>query len=188
MLKMTLKPLGPMFRTLAILLLCVATPTDALAVTAKELGDCNWTVSYRGRIYDLAPITREALARPIETDLRYALQRVPEANAHLETMTSRQRDARAHTILASIFISGFLVTRLLESRQKNADYQKEYDILSLATGAFFLGATYSSWKATTEAKEELVRAVEAFNEKSPHKIEPSSSSTRDRDLLTPRSP
>jgi hypothetical protein len=103
-------------------------------------------------------------------------------------MTSLQRDARAHTVLASIFLSGFLVTRLLESREKSPDRRREYDILSLATGSFFFGATFSSWKATTEAKAELVNAVSAFNSKSPHKIEPSSAKTRERDLLLPRSP
>lgn len=160
----------------------------AHAVSPNELSDCNWVVTYRGRTYDLAPITREALARPLETDLRYALQRVPEASAHLDQMTVRQRDARAHTVLASIFLTGFLVTRLLASREKNADRGQEYDILSLATGGFFIGATFSSWQATRDAKAELVNAVSAFNERSPHKIEPSSAKTRERDLLLPRSP
>jgi hypothetical protein len=159
-----------------------ALPLSSFAATAEELGDCNWVVTYRGRTYDLAPITREALARPIETDLRYALQRVPEANAHLNTMASLQRDARAHTMLASLFLSGFLVTRLLKSRETNPDRAKEYDILSGATGGFFFGAALSSWRATTEAKEELVKAVDAFNEKSPHKIEPASAKKQEFDF------
>ena len=48
-------------------------------VLLDKLGDCNWQVTYRGRIYDLGPLTRESLSRPVENDIRYALQRVPEA-------------------------------------------------------------------------------------------------------------
>jgi hypothetical protein len=159
-----------------------AFPSSSFAATAEELGDCNWVVTYRGRTYDLAPITREALARPIETDLRYALQRVPEANAHLKTMASLQKDARAHTILASLFLSGFLVTRLLKSRDTDTGRAREYNIISGATGAFFFGAAFSSWRATSEAKQELVKAVDAFNEKSPHKIEPASAKKQEFDF------
>jgi hypothetical protein len=141
-------------------------------ISLDQLNDCNWLVNYRGRTYDLAPLTREALARPIETDIRYALQRVPEANAHLTSMSGHLRDARAHTIFASVFLSGFILSRVLRSSQKNRDSRAEFDISSAATGAFFLGATMFSWKSTRAAKHELVSAVAAFNESSPYKIEP----------------
>jgi len=143
-------------------------------------------VTYRGKTYDLAPLTREALARPIETDLRFALQRVPQSQAHLEQMSARQRDAKAHTILASVFVSGLLVSRLVHSREKNVEKRAEIDLISLFTGVFFLGATASSWRATTEAKSELIKAVEAFNENSPHKILPSSAESREAELNAPR--
>ena len=35
-----------------------------LAAGLDQLNECNWIVTYRGRTYDLAPLTREALARP----------------------------------------------------------------------------------------------------------------------------
>jgi len=156
--------------------------------TSDQLNDCNWIVTYRGQTYDLAPLTREALARPIETDLRYALQRVPQSNEHLNRMSTRQRDAKAHTILASVFMSGLLVSRLLESREKSPEKRAEIDLISIVTGTFFLGATAFSWKATNDAKSELIKAVDAFNEHSPYKIVPSTPESREAEVLIPVSP
>jgi hypothetical protein len=141
-------------------------------ISLDQLSDCNWMVTYRGRTYDLSPLTREALARPIESDIRYALQRVPAANDHLNAMSTHLRDARAHTIFASIFLGGFIATRIIRSSQKNENYRQDYDVASAATGLFFLASTAFSWKSTRDAKDELVKSVEAFNEGSPHKIEP----------------
>ncbi len=150
------------------------------------LNDCNWMVTYRGKIYDLAPLTREALARPIETDLRYALQRVPESNEHLNRMTAHQKDAKFHTILASVFLSGLILNRvILQAPEKNTDKRREYDIISGVTAGFFLGATLFSWRSTQDAKEELVKAVSAFNEKSPHKIEPQQTGADNLEFLSP---
>ncbi len=151
--------------------------------TADQLNDCNWMVQYRGRTYDLSPLTREALSRPIETDLRYALQRVPESAEHLQKMTTKLREARAHTIFASIFISGLVVGRIIQAQQKDNDKRRSYDMLTGASGLFFLASTGFSWKATREAKQELVNAVDAFNEKSPHKIEPISTNKSDLEFL-----
>jgi hypothetical protein len=145
-------------------------------VSLDKLNDCNWMVTYRGRTYDLAPLTREALARPIESDIRFALQRVPAANEHLNRMSAHLHDARAHTILASIFISGFLVTRVLRSNAKDPSDRDGFNIASAATGLFFLGSTAFSWKSTHDAKDELIQAVAAFNEESPHRIVPASES------------
>lgn len=142
----------------------------------RELGDCNWQVTYRGRQYDLSPLTREALSRPIENDIRFAIQRVPGANARLETMTGLLRNARAHTIIATIFLGAFAALKVLESNQDNASKREDLKVASFASAGFFLGATYFSWKSTREAKEELVRAVDDFNAHSPHKIQPLSTS------------
>lgn len=147
-------------------------PSLAQAINLDKYDDCNWLVTYRGRTYDLAPLTREALARPIESDLRYALQRVPEADANLKSMSRKLHDARAHTVLASAFVSGLVLTRVLGSSEKNVERKRQYDLISLITGAFFIKATFESYSSTREAKADLVRAVEAFNERSPHKIEP----------------
>ena len=141
-----------------------------------RLNDCNWIVTYRGRTYDLAPLTREALARPLETDIRYALQRVPEANDHLNQMSTNLRSARAHSKIASIFLAGVIAAQLLKgNKDKDSDRSRTLNIISFGAGAFSVAGFLSSWKATREAKSELVQAVHSFNEKSPSKIEPSTS-------------
>lgn len=142
-----------------------------------QFDKCNWLVTYRGKTYDLAPLSREALARPIENDLRYALQRVPEAEEHLIAMQKNQRDARGHTVLATTFLTGLLVSRVLASNKKSEsqkDQRLQLDIISAASGLFFLKATYESWRSTRNAKEELLKSVDAFNEYSTYKIEPAS--------------
>jgi len=169
---------------LLFLLLAAPPPSNAAEATASstastdqladKLGDCNWQVSYRGRLYDLTPLTREALSRPIENDIRFAIQRVPAANERLLSMTAKQRDARAHTIIASVFLSALLVTKLLESKVTRQDEKDDYRAASYAAGSFFLAATLFSWNSTRESKRELVRAVESFNASSPAKILPAS--------------
>jgi len=138
----------------------------------KSFQDCNWLVSYRGKTYDLAPLTREALARPIDTDLRFALRKVPASADHLDVMSNKIRDAKAHTILGSIFATGFLVAKILEANQTNADRRAELKQISFFSAAFFLGATYQGYRATSAADSELESALEEFNKKSPHKINP----------------
>lgn len=135
---------------------------------SKRLGDCNWQVSYRGRHYDLTPLTREALSRPIENDIRYAIQRVPEANARLENMTSKQRNARTYTIIASVLFTALIATHILENEKNKPTFRPAQYV----EGGLFLGATFLSWNSTRSAKRELVHAVEDFNANSPHKIEP----------------
>ncbi len=156
--------------------------------TADRLNDCNWMVNYRGRTYDLSPLTREALSRPIETDIRYALQRVPESAQHLEKMSAKLKEARAHTILASLFVSGFLVGKLIQSQERDETQKKAYNVITGATGLFFVGSTVFSWKATRDAKRELVSAVDAFNANSPHKIEPISAPQNDLEFLESKIP
>jgi hypothetical protein len=165
-----------LFFGLLLLLPLFASAAEEKQVSLEGLSDCNWMVTYRGRTYDLAPLTREALARPIESDIRFALQRVPAANEHLNAMGTHLRDARAHTIFASIFLGGFIASRVLRANQKNDNDRQGYDIASAATGLFFLASTAFSWKSTRDAKAELVNAVQSFNEGSPHKIEPAAES------------
>jgi hypothetical protein len=145
-------------------------PPDGLSL--DKLGDCNWRVTYRGRIYDLSPLTREALSRPIENDIRFALQRVPEASEHLARMDKRLRAARTHTVLASVFISSLLVTRLLRSRDNNEKNFQHYRALSWGFGGMFAMEALFSLFSTKAAKHELVHAVEEFNAHSSYKIEP----------------
>lgn len=171
--------MGRIFHLIVLASLLVSSVASADSPTHDRLSDCNWIVSYRGRTYDLAPLTREALARPIETDIRYALQRVPEANDHLLRMGKNLRDARAHTMLASIFVSVFGITQLIKSGEQNETKNREYNIVSYVSAGFFAAAALSSWRATREAKYELVEAVDAFNRNSPHQIEPAAPSGGD---------
>lgn len=149
-------------------------PADGL--TLDRLGTCNWQVTYRGRTYDLAPLTREALTRPIENDIRYALQRVPEANVHLEKVTSHLKDAKGHSQVASVFLGTMLVSALLRTRDHTDSGKKNYSVAILSSGLLALAGTYFSWRNTNEAKEELVNAVEEFNNHSAYKIEPAGAS------------
>lgn len=162
-----------MKRIIIFLFLSPLSLSFAAASPEKEnYDDCNWMVTYRGKTYDLAPLTRESLARSVESDMRPILQRVPKAETHLQTMTTQLKEARAHTMIASAFISSLLITRLIRSGEKNIDRRETYDILTAVSAMFFLKATYESWNSTHNAKLELVRAVNSFNEKSPHKIDP----------------
>lgn len=154
-----------------LLILTLLAHLSSASSQTEEYDDCNWIVNYRGKTYDLAPLTRETLARPIESDMRPILQRVPEADEHLQIMSEELRNARAHTIIGSAFISTFLITKLIASAQKNPDRKSEINLLSYVAGAFFIKASFESWSSTRTAKTELIRAVNAFNEKSPHKIE-----------------
>lgn len=159
---------------LSVFLSLLLSPSSHAIETVRwnDYDDCNWIVNYRGRTYDLAPLTRETLARPIESDLRHVLQRVPEADLRLQSMTKNLSEARGHTMIASAFISTFLLVRILGSGQKNVDRRDEYNLLSYIAAVFFSKATYESWTHTREAKKDLIEAVNAFNERSPHQIEP----------------
>ena len=148
-------------------------PGDGLSL--DKLGDCNWQVSYRGRLYDLSPLTRESLTRPIENDIREALERVPEANARLEAMGKHFRDAKNQTVLASIFIGVVVIAKLLEGRVKNDGDRLNYHVAEGAAGGFFLTETFFSWRSSVAAKQELVNAVDEFNAHSIYKIEPANS-------------
>lgn len=152
-------------------LFCALTPLT-FAADFDTYDDCNWLVTYRGRTYDLAPLTRESLARPVDGDIRSILERVPESESLLSQVEKRSADAKAHTIIASAAVSGLLVTRLLRSNEKNRERHDTYDILTAVTGLFFLKGAYESWRATRDAKETLLKAVRVFNENSPNKIEP----------------
>ena len=147
-----------------------APPGDGLSL--DKLGDCNWQVSYRGRLYDLSPLTRESLARPIENDIRYALERVPEASDRLRAMSQHFRDAKNQTVIASIFIGALVIAKLLEGRVKNDGDRLNYHVAEGAAGGFFLTETFFSWRSSVAAKQELVNAVDEFNAHSIYKIEP----------------
>lgn len=162
-----------LFFALALSLATRASAGDGLSL--DKLGDCNWQVSYRGRLYDLSPLTRESLTRPIENDIRYALERVPEANERLQAMSQHFRDAKNQTVIASIFIGALVIAKLLEGRVKNDGDRLNYHVAEGAAGGFFLTETFFSWRSNVAAKQELVNAVDEFNAHSLYKIEPANS-------------
>ena len=145
-----------------------------------KLDGCSWLVNYRGRTYDLAPLTRDPLARTIEGDLRHVLRRVPESEKLLGSMTQNLEAARGHTYLASGFLGGFLLSRIIASKQKNSDDKNEFRTISLVAAAFAVKAGIESLIATMDAKEDLADAVAAFNLVSPQKIEPASGDVKIR--------
>jgi hypothetical protein len=160
------------FFAAALPLATQAAPPPGDGLSLDKLGDCNWQVSYRGRLYDLSPLTRESLTRPIENDIRYALERVPEANERLQAMSTHFRDAKNQTVIASIFIGALVIAKLLEGRVKNDNDRLNYHVAEGAAGGFFLIETFFSWRSSVAAKQELVNAVDQFNTHSNYKIEP----------------
>ncbi|NUM87784.1 MAG: hypothetical protein HUU37_01135 [Bdellovibrionales bacterium] len=135
---------------------------------------CNWLVTYRGNTYDLAPLTRESLSRPVEGDLRAVLERVPEAEEHLKNSSREVRAAKFHSVLGTTAVMLAVGSRLAyeNSKSLSRDTRQSLNIVSIASVLFFLKATHAAFESTRESREELAAAVNAFNEKSPHRIEP----------------
>ena len=142
--------------------------------TFNKYNECNWLVVYRGRTYDLAPLTKPSLARPVEGDLRSVIQRVPSAETHLFNVNQKMTEAKVHTVIGSIAISSLLISRIFASSAKNGPQDKKIaiDIVSIASGLLFLKAGHASWEATRDSKRELVTAINVFNANSPHQIVP----------------
>ena len=139
---------------------------------SQSFSDCNWLVTYRGRTYDLMPITKQSLARPLDDDIREVMERYPESKQHLDLMVKYSHASKVHTWLASGSLAGALISAILRSRAKNSEGRQNGTFAIFTFGLFAAKGMQESWKATDSAKEELVRAVDAFNEVSPHKIDP----------------
>lgn len=139
------------------------------------LGDCKWKVTYRGRNYDLSPLLRESLLRPMESDIRYALNRVPASAEHLEKMTANLRSARTKTIFGSVAAGLFVVAWIIHGNKSiTGDVHTVANRSMYATGAIALTSGILSWIDTHSAKKELVSAVQEFNNHSNFKMEPAS--------------
>lgn len=164
-----------MWRNLFLLLLFFFS-SSIYAKTTSNFGyeQCNWLVNYRNHTYDLTPLTRTGLNRPIESDLRPVLERVPRAAEKLQLVTDLSKEAKAHSIIGSAAITIFIGNRLINytARRAKDDSRLEMDVISLVSGLIFFKATYDSWRATSASKEELAEAIDIFNEKSPYKITP----------------
>ncbi len=167
-----------------VLFFLLCTPTTFAANQNGYFGfeDCNWLVTYRNRTYDLTPLTRVGLSRPIESDLRPVLERVSESADTLRVVSEHARNAKAHSIIGSAAISLVLIDRVLHASVKNFSddainmsmrgFRLNVDVFALVSSMIFLKATYESWHETKASKAELVNAINYFNEKSPYPIEP----------------
>jgi hypothetical protein len=142
----------------------------------KEFESCNWLVSYRNRTYDLSPLTKEGLARPVDGDLRTILTRVPEADEKLQAVTDHAKEAKFHSIVGTASMMALIGTRIARSQAKNKGRSEDtlvtLDVVSMISGLFFIKATYDSGVATKATKDDLIEAVKAFNAHSPYKVEP----------------
>jgi hypothetical protein len=164
-----------LFTPFLILWLSAGIAISPSAHGAKQGGqweECNWMVTYRGRTYDLAPLTRESLSRPLETDLRLALSKVPQANIHLLSVEKNIRDSNGQARLASAFIMAALLSRIIGSSSPSEDAKQDFRIATVVSIGFFGAAALSSWRSAGRAKAELAEAVESFNRESPQKILP----------------
>ncbi len=138
----------------------------------KNFADCNWLVTYRGRTYDLIPLTKQSLTAPLDDDIREVMERYPESKEHLELMSKYSHAAKVHTLFASGALAGAVLSTIMRSRAKNVDDRNSATVVIFTFGAFFLKGIDESWRATDSAKDELTEAVRAFNTVSPHPIEP----------------
>lgn len=135
---------------------------------------CNWLVTYRGNTYDLAPLTRESLSRPVDGDLRAVLERIPEAEEHLKNSAREVRAAKFHSMLGTAAAMLAIGTRVAHGNAKDSSRETRHtlNLISIVSSLFFVKATHSAFESTRESREELAAAVNAFNEKSPYRIEP----------------
>lgn len=141
-------------------------------VEIKEMETCSWLVTYRKRIYDLTPLTRKGLERPLEGDMHTVLRRVPESEEHLEKISKNTRDAKVHTAIATFALATLLVTRIVQSGNPERGKQPEYMALNLGAGLLFLRAVYAGYELKQDTKQELVQAVQEFNNVSQDPILP----------------
>lgn len=155
---------------------------DAEAITSLETPHsvqdyerCDWLVTYRNRTYDLAPLTRGSLGRPLDGDIISVLRRVPEASMHLDQVDHKAKLARIESMVGSASITGFILSRIFRSDPKvkvHPEKQKTIDLVGLFGLVVFVKSTIDSHNATEDARTELGLAVESFNQNSSHKIEP----------------
>lgn len=143
--------------------------------TFKDYERCDWLVTYRSRTYDLAPLTKGSLSRPIDGDIRAVIRRVPEAGAHLDEVERSARLGRTHSIIGSGGITTLLLSRIFRADPKlddNPSKRKTIDLIGLAGLLIFVKSTLDSSYHAERARSELVEAVRVFNDTSSYKIAP----------------
>lgn len=141
-------------------------------VETKELETCSWLVTYRDRVYDLAPLTRKSLDRPLEGDVQSIIRRVPAAAAHLDQVDRNDRDAKVHTAIATAAVLLLVGTRIAQGGSKTKAESPAYMALNIGSVLLFARAAYAGWELKQESKREVARAVQEFNTVSEDPMEP----------------
>ena len=135
----------------------------------NELEECCWKVRYQNKIYDLSPLTRKGLERPLESDIRTVFRQVPGAAMEIKQIDQNNRDEKAHTAFGTIGLGAFLLTRIFQSRSQNQKSDK-YTTLNIISLLVFAKAVHANWSLKRATNERIATAVEEFNAMSPDKI------------------
>ena len=139
----------------------------------QRLEDCSWLVTYRKRIYDLSPLTRTGLNRPLDGDVRTILRRVPSAAKHLTQISRNTKEAEVQTALATLGLTAFLVTQIFKGNTDERGRKSDtYMAISLMSALLFVRSAYAGWQLKRNSKEELAAAIDSFNAQSPAPIIP----------------
>lgn len=141
-------------------------------VEIKELETCSWLVTYRKRVYDLSPLSRKGLERPLEGDMHTILRRVPAAEKHLNNIARNNRDAKVHTSIATFAIASLIATRIVQGNSPSRKKAPEYLALNIGSALLFLRAAYAGFELNQATKQELAHAVQEFNNVSEDPILP----------------
>jgi hypothetical protein len=141
-------------------------------IEVKELENCSWLVSYRNRIYDLSPLSRKGLERPLEGDLHSILRRVPLAAESLQKIERNNQEAKVHTAIASFAILTIVGTRIAQGSSERRKRSDAYLALNIGAGLLFLRSVYAGFETRRNTREELVNAVQEFNKVSEDPILP----------------
>ncbi len=141
---------------------------------SSGVAGCNWLVTYRNRTYDLYPLTRSNLSRPLKRGIRSILHSVPKARGHMERAERSIQEAKEYGRWASL---GLLSLAGMQLAYASSDYlQEELKVvvypLSIVSGLVFLRSAILGWRRNQETKEELALAVQTFNAESREPILP----------------
>lgn len=140
-------------------------------VEAKELENCSWLVTYKDRIYDLSPLTRKSLDRPLEGDISSVVRRSPRAEFHLNNVEKNISAAKVHTAIATTALLGLIGARIAQANSKNGNKPK-YLMLNIGAVLLFARAAYAGFELKQESKQEVAKAIQEFNSASEDPILP----------------
>lgn len=138
----------------------------------RELESCSWLITYRNRVYDLSPLTRKGLDRPLEGDVQSIIRKVPAAAAHLDQVDRNDRESKVHTGIATGAILLLVGTRIAMTSSKAKADPGPYLALNIASVLLFARAAYAGWELKQASKREVAEAIQEFNAVSEDPIQP----------------